>query len=128
MKFTKRKLRVAKERFSTYSRFNSHFCPRTFLASNICLPQPDPKGYTVLESFYIIETFGAKLEEISCQKPLPVFYACCGKIQLNWQIEQWADGYSEWTLFIPELREWYPWFPEWVFDAVMKQGESKKYS
>jgi len=88
--------------------------------------KPDPQGYSVLEAFYIVETFGAKPEDVPCIKPLPLYYACCGKVQLNWQIKQWAESYGEWLLFEEELIEWFPWFPEWVFDAVLQQGKPIK--
>ena len=126
MRLKGRKLRIAKERFSVYTRFNTQFRPRDFLAGDSIVSKPDPEGYSVLEAFYIVETFGAKPEEVPCVKPLPLLYAHWGKMQLNWQIEQWAESYGEWTLFEWELREWYPWFPEWVFDAVLKQGEPIK--
>ena len=121
-----RKLRKAKETFSTYAKFNSIFCPRTFLTDS-SITQPDPQGYSVLESFYIMETFGVNPKNIPCVRPRPLFYASWGKIQLNWQIEQWAEGYGEWCLFEWELRESYPWFPEWVFNAVLKQGKPIKW-
>ncbi len=96
------------------------------MAADIVVPKSDPHGYSVLEAFYIIETYGASLEEVPCVKPLPLYYACCGKTQINWQIKQWAEGYGQWLLFEWELWEWYPWFPEWVFDAVLMQGQPMK--
>jgi len=126
VRLTNRKLCKLKKHFSTYTRFNALFEPRNFLRNDDIVPA-NPKGYSVLEAFYIVETYGVKPETVPCVKTKPLFYACWGKAQLNWQIERWSEGYAEWTLFEWELREWYPWFPEWVFESVLKQGNPKKH-
>ena len=47
-----------------------------------------------------------------------------GKKLLNLQIKQWAAGYIECggKRFVEELRQDYPWFREWIFQAVINQG------
>lgn len=126
IKLTGKKKRNCVEKFSTYARFFTSFTKHTQLFNeplNNLLSNPE--GYSVLEAFYCVETFGCS-PFIPCTKPLVLYKGIIGKRQLNWQIEQWSNGYGDWTLLIEELREWYPWLPEWVFEAVIKQGEPKK--
>lgn len=53
-----------------------------------------------------------------------------GKKLLNFQIKQWAEGAADPCCTIPtELREGYPWLPDWVWKAlnaaVLRQGRAR---
>lgn len=44
-----------------------------------------------------------------------------GKKLLNFQIKQWAEGAADPCCTIPvELREAYPWLPDWVWQSLRK--------
>jgi len=122
-----KKKRICVERFVTYVQFYSRRFLFDQLPDEIGLPPlvPNLDGYSVLEAFYCVETFGCG-PFVPCKKPLILHKSMVGKQQLNWQIKQWAEGYGDWLIFEWELREWYPNFPEWVFEAVLQQGRLRK--
>jgi hypothetical protein len=87
--------------------------------------EKDPDGYSALQAFDILE---AENKRVPCREPELLSKVECGKAQLNWQIRQWSEGVAEGTFFIFEFEEWYPWLPEWVFKAVLRQAKTIEMS
>ena len=75
-------------------------------------------GYSALETLYSFDTFGKK---IPCREPEELNSAINGKITLNFQIQQWAEGINEGLFDIREFQTEYEWLPSWVWKAVQKQ-------
>ena len=79
-------------------------------------------GYTVVEGFVLSDSRGIPSEQIPCSNPVWLRRVLIGKRQLNWHMRQWSESLREGSLSVQELREWFPWFPEWVFTGVKRQS------
>lgn len=90
-------------------------------------PLPDYQGYGVVEAFHLADAKGRLPAEIPCNHPEMLRRALIGKKQLNANIRQWAEGFAEWTLAKEEFKEWFPRYPEWVWEAIEALGRAIRY-
>ncbi len=115
--------RKVREAFAFYCRYAT-----TFGVQERTLIVPDDliKGCTALEAFSARDSMGSYL---ATREPALLRRVLHAKAQVNQQIEMWAEGVAEWTLFMHELREdkAFKWFPEWVWAAVEQQAKKIRY-
>ena len=80
----------------------------------------DPNGYSALECWYALDTYGDKL---ACREPELLAKATRSKKSVNLQVKLWAEDIADGMLLRqPELVEYTHRWPEWVFRAVMEQA------
>ena len=95
------------------------------IGSNVTIP----KGHhSLYESFAAFDDNG---KIVPCRNQKAVNMALCGKASLGAQIVEWAGCLRDipspayWFGHIAELREDFPWLPEWVWKAVISRAGSK---
>lgn len=101
--------------FEAYIRFRlenmpegADFCP--WRAPNFPDGSADP-----LTAFTAFDSRG---KIVGCRWPGAVQFAIEGKKLLNWHIKQWAESMDDTLVSVDELREEFPWLPEWTWAAV----------
>jgi len=101
-----------------YRLWDKSFIPPTNGSNPII--KKENNGYSANKAFLKWENG----EKASTKHPRLLFSALQGKVNLNFQIKQWAEGFIECggKYYLEEIRLEFPFLRDWVFESIVKSN------